>query len=108
MKKFTILYAFVLLGDLVARAMQPNWQVAEWIFKPLLMISLGFYFFDSILLRGVKESQFVFLAILFSLFGDVFLMFEGYFIQGLGAFLIAHIFYILAFRPESADRKSVV
>ena len=102
MKKFTILYAFVLIGDLVARAMQPDWQVAEWIFKPLLMISLGFYFFDSILLRGVKQSQFVFLAILFSLFGDVFLMFEGYFIQGLGAFLIAHIFYILAFRPESA------
>ena len=110
MKKFTIIFLVILLGDLMARAMQPEWQVAEYIFKPLLMISLGFYFVNSTILRlrpdssgsGGRQNQFVLAAIIFSLFGDVFLMFEGYFIQGLAAFLVAHIFYILAFRPETA------
>lgn len=110
MKKFTIIFLVILLGDLMARAMQPEWQVAEYIFKPLLMISLGFYFVNSTMLRsrsdssgrGDRQNQFVLAAIIFSLFGDVFLMFEGYFIQGLAAFLVAHIFYILAFRPESS------
>lgn len=103
MKKFTILFFIILLGDLVARAMQPSWQTAEYIFKPLLMISLGIYFINSTLLRDVRQSQFILAAIIFSLLGDVFLMFEGYFIQGLASFLMAHIFYILAFRTE-ADR----
>ena len=101
MKKFTFVFLFILIADVVARAMQPDWQIAEYIFKPLLMISLGYYFIGSTILRGGRTDQFVFAAIIFSLLGDVFLMFEGYFIQGLGAFLIAHIFYILAFRPEA-------
>ncbi len=102
MKKFTFVYIFILLGDLLARMMHPDWQIMEYIFKPLLMISLGEYFISSTILRGVRQNQFVFAAIVFSLLGDVFLMFEGYFIQGLGSFLIAHIFYILAFRPEAS------
>ncbi len=102
MKNFTYVFFFILLGDLVARAMRPDWQIAEYIFKPLLMISLGFYFIKSTILRGKIQNQFVSSAIVFSLIGDVFLMFEGYFLFGLGAFLIAHIFYILAFRPEAS------
>jgi uncharacterized membrane protein YhhN len=100
MKKFTLVFSFILVADLIARAMQPDWQIAEYIFKPLLMISLGFYFFNGSILRGIRQNQFVLAAIIFSLIGDVFLMLEGYFIQGLGAFLIAHVFYILAFRTE--------
>jgi alkylglycerol monooxygenase len=37
-------------------------------------------------------------ALLACLAGDVFLMFPGYFIPGLVAFLIGHLFYIAAFR----------
>ncbi len=102
MKRFTYVYAFILLADLVARAMQPDWQIAEWVFKPLLMISLGFYFFKASILRGARQNQFVMAAIVFSLIGDIFLMPEGYFIQGLGAFLVAHVFYILAFKSEAS------
>ena len=102
MKIFTFIYFFILLGDLVARLMQPNWQIAEYVFKPLLMISLGFYFINSAILRGIRANQFLLIAIIFSFFGDVFLMFEGYFIQGLAAFLIAHVFYILAYIPETS------
>ena len=100
MKNFNYVFFFVLLVDLIARAM--HWQMVEYVFKPLLMFSLGFYFFQSVVLRGAKQHQFIFAAIVFSLIGDIFLMYEGFFIQGLGAFLIAHIFYILAFRPEAS------
>jgi uncharacterized membrane protein YhhN len=34
---------------------------------------------------------------LFCLFGDVFLLFESYFVFGLGAFLIGHLFFLFAF-----------
>lgn len=102
MKKFTILFFFILLGDLVARAMQPDWQIVEYIFKPALMISLGIYFANSVILKGQKQNQCILAAIFFSLLGDIFLMFEGYFIPGLGAFLVAHIFYIYAFKSEAA------
>lgn len=100
MKNFTYIFFFILLGNLLARTMQPDWQFAEYIFKPLLMVSLGYYFVNATILRGVRQNQFVLAAIIFSLLGDVFLMFEGYFIQGLGSFLIAHLFYILTFRSE--------
>lgn len=102
MRSFTFVFFFILLGNLLARAMQPDWQFAEYIFKPLLMISLGYYFVNATILSGVRQNQFVLAAIFFSLLGDVFLMFEGCFIPGLGAFLIAHIFYIYAFQPEAS------
>lgn len=38
---------------------------------------------------------------MFSLAGDVFLMFSGYFIPGLVSFLVAHLFYIALFKQGS-------
>ena len=100
MKNFKFIYALILIGVLVSRI--ANWQIGDWIFKPLLMISLGFYFFSAVILRGVRQNQFVLAALVFSLIGDVFLMFDGYFIHGLAAFLIAHLCYIYAFLPEAS------
>ena len=37
-------------------------------------------------------------ALLGSLAGDVFLMFQGYFIPGLVSFLVAHLFYVALFK----------
>jgi alkylglycerol monooxygenase len=42
------------------------------------------------------------LALAFSLAGDVFLMFEGYFIPGLVSFLLAHVCYIALFKDGVA------
>lgn len=100
MKKFTILFFFILLGDLFASALQPDWQILEYIFKPALMISLGIYFMKSVKLSEVFQNKVILAAIFFSLLGDIFLMFEGYFIAGLGSFLIAHVCYIDAFKPD--------
>lgn len=70
------------------------------VFKPLAMIVAiafvaaraqrrgGIGWFDAVLM----------LALACSLAGDVFLMFEGYFIPGLASFLAAHLCYIALFK----------
>lgn len=70
--------------------------------KPMLMIALLMLFFDKARKAVPKIKIYVFGALVFSLAGDVLLMFQQqdgrFFIFGLSAFLIAHVFYILYFR----------
>jgi uncharacterized membrane protein YhhN len=65
--------------------------------KPLLMPMLMLMSFQL----NIKE-KYLYIALFFSLLGDVFLMFSGelYFMLGLGAFLLAHVFYILLFKSQ--------
>lgn len=63
--------------------------------KPLLMPVLMYIAWQE----GIT-SRMYFAALFFSFLGDVFLMFEGWFIPGLIAFLLAHVSYILLFRKE--------
>ncbi len=70
------------------------------IFKPattILIILLA-------ILNYSGNNYFLFLVsgLIFSLLGDIFLMFEQkYFVHGLIAFLITHIFYSIAFYPQA-------
>ena len=71
--------------------------------KPLLMVTLALYF--------ISASQdfpawrvYVLLALVFSWGGDVFLISSDWFIQGLVSFLIAHIFYIIAYQKTGAAK----
>lgn len=63
-----------------------------FIFKPLILLSLLVLYSISV---SLKNKWYV-LALVFSFFGDVFLMFSGqsYFIIGLISFLIAHVLFI--------------
>ena len=65
--------------------------------KPLLMPLLMLLAFQL----NIKERN-LYIALFFSLLGDVFLMFSGElnFILGLGSFLLAHVFYILLFKNQ--------
>lgn len=63
--------------------------------KPLLMPILMYIAWSE----GVT-SRLYFSALFLSFLGDVFLMFEGWFIPGLVAFLLAHVSYILLFKKE--------
>lgn len=73
-------------------------RVLIYVFKPLTM-----FFIISIALIRMKGNRsfygcFVLLGLLFSLMGDVLLMLpSNLFLPGLVSFLIAHVFYILAF-----------
>lgn len=76
----------------------------HWLFKPLTMV------FALVLVaasaysesaRGRLDSKaFMCLAAALagSLAGDVFLMFQGFFIAGLVSFLVAHLFYVALFK----------
>jgi uncharacterized membrane protein YhhN len=80
----------------------------EWMHltcKPLLMISLAAYYWTSVYSK--ERSNVVMLSICFSFLGDTLLMFgelnEGYFMAGLVSFLLAHTFYVFAYRQHRFD-----
>ncbi len=60
--------------------------------KPLIIPSLIVYYYFSV----KKSNKIYLLGLIFSFLGDVFLLGNGelYFMLGLGAFLVAHLFYI--------------
>ena len=105
-KKFwIILYLAVLAADLFA--VYTNNETLRYITKPLLMPLLIVLFISQTTGFNSSLKKWIVLALVFSWAGDVLLMFEStngnFFIFGLVAFLIAHIFYILFY--ENVIRK---
>ena len=111
-KKFwIIIYLAVLAIDLYA-VYTVN-QTIRYITKPLLMPLLVVYFTTNTKPFASSLKKWIVLALLFSWLGDLMLMFESangnFFIFGLVAFLLAHIFYILFYenvlRLESVKKN---
>ena len=98
-KAWLYLFVIVLIMDL-AGVLLPN-ELLQSVSKPLIIISLFGYFIAATRNAGSQFKVLVLLALFFSWVGDVLLMFDRdgtlYFILGLSAFLLAHIFYILFF-----------
>jgi len=94
-----ILFAIDAIVELIA--IQLNNESIQLIAKPLLMPLLGAYFISQT--NSIKSplKKWILIALLFSLAGDVVLLFQEkssiYFMLGLVAFLFAHIFYIFFF-----------
>ena len=65
--------------------------------KPLLMPFLMIIATQS----GIKDKS-LYIALFFSLLGDIFLMFKGqtFFVLGLGSFLMAHLAYVVLFKTQ--------
>ena len=89
----------VFIADLVAVYLGE--ESFRQVTKPFLMTFLILYFTrETYFIKDISKKLIV-LALIFSWLGDVLLMFEtkneNFFIFGLVAFLIAHIFYILFF-----------
>ncbi|MCB0704676.1 MAG: lysoplasmalogenase [Saprospiraceae bacterium] len=77
----------------------------RYLSKPLIMLSLGLFYVLESREQSPSFRLLVGFAILFSLAGDLFLLALEFpdnpvylFLLGLGSFLFAHIFYLLAFR----------
>jgi uncharacterized membrane protein YhhN len=99
-KKFWIfLFAVVLLGDIIGIQLADN--LLQTIFKPLIIPVLIGYFDAQVKIITTGLAKWILFALLFSLLGDVLLMFQEkkaiFFLLGLSSFLIAHIFYIIFF-----------
>ena len=105
-KKFWIIVYFLVLAADLFFVYTDN-ETLRYIIKPLLMPLLIFLFISLTASFTSPLKKWIILALLFSWTGDVLLMFEStnsnFFIFGLVAFLIAHIFYILFY--ESIIRK---
>ena len=76
-------------------------QALQMITKPLIIILLGGYFLSAVKFIADPLRKWVFSALFFSWIGDIMLMVQPgndkFFLAGLIAFLLAHIFYIVFF-----------
>jgi uncharacterized membrane protein YhhN len=93
------LYALALAGTIAGELYEQRMIV--WLCKPLLMVVLSSWFFFNSRRVGDRFTLLVQAGLFFSLIGDVALMFQHLdafnFLIGLGAFLIAHLCYAIAF-----------
>jgi len=94
-----ILFLIILTADIVAVYL--NNESWRYFTKPLVVISLIVYFISQVSSDQSGLKKWILLALVFSLGGDIFLLFESedsvFFLLGLSSFLIAHIFYIVFF-----------
>ena len=110
---FLVLYGIGLVGTVLGGI--GGSAILGYISKPLLMVALAAFFYNN-LQRVDGLAKLILGALLFSWFGDVFLMFEKYgevfFLLGLVSFLVAHVIYIVAFGWRASlqypDRPSFV
>jgi uncharacterized membrane protein YhhN len=83
----------------------------RYISKPMLMIVLAAYYYNSCDKPLQDENRLMLYALAFAWLGDVALMFNDLtkyaFLLGLGAFLICHILYIIHFNAKEKQLKGV-
>jgi len=94
-----VLYAVTAVVLLIGLALdlKPLYVAA----KPLLMVMLLLHFLTSSQTCPAWRHL-VTMALVFSWAGDVFLISADWFVAGLAAFLVAHVFYIAAYQKTGA------
>lgn len=99
---FFILLLLLFLADLF---LMHHHQDFRFISKALLIPVIALYFWASKTKR-IHHSTIIFTGLFFSWLGDMFLLFEQYFIPGLICFLITHICYIIYFSKLKGSKQS--
>lgn len=101
MKKSAWLFVFLVVFVAHLLCILLRQEMLQNVTKTLLMPALGIYFFSQVRDKSNSLQKWILLALIFSWAGDVLLMFqeknELYFLLGLSAFLLAHVFYIIFF-----------
>lgn len=95
---FSVSFGLIAILYLVIEIL--NISEARLAVKPLICVILMGYLYSKTRLYG-NFSKLIFTGLFFSLAGDIALLFAGnggnFFLIGLAAFLIAHVFYSIAF-----------
>jgi len=103
------LYFLLLLIDIYAIFYKVD--LLRYITKPSLMISLALYYWMQVGHTTYRSRNIIFLALVFSWWGDIMLLINGtdstFFMLGLSSFLLAHIMYTIFF-IQSRLPKSIV
>lgn len=108
-KSFIILFCFLILAEILTDIYFPG---LHYLAKPALLISLILFYSKLNTAILAKIKQLTLGALVFSLLGDILLMFvdksEHFFTLGLVSFLTAHILYILVFLKRRNSRKKPI
>lgn len=87
-------------------------KLLQFIIKPLLITTLALYFFTATSPAVGNFRKIMLAGLFFSIVGDTLLQFTDqgpqFFLMGLGAFLMTHICYILAFLGVNREQKGYV
>jgi uncharacterized membrane protein YhhN len=98
-KRFWVLFGPSVLGELVGQLFDVT--LPDYVFKPILVPALLLHLYLNTRNASTSSIRLVGAGLSFSWLGDVILLFsdrsELFFAAGLGAFLIAHVFYIAAY-----------
>ena len=98
--RFSILFFSIVILELICDSTE-SLKSIHYFAKPAIVISLLYYFIRNSQHLNSSVKKMTILGLSFSVLGDVLLMFvdssPNYFIQGLVAFLCAHVMYILVF-----------
>jgi uncharacterized membrane protein YhhN len=98
-QSWILLFAVILIATITGGLLKN--QLIDYISKPLIVLSLAGYFLWQTGKTRSPVKKWIVLALFFSWAGDILLMFQSsdsiFFLLGLSAFLIAHIFYIVFF-----------
>lgn len=100
------LVAAFLFAGLELLALWKNWRLLEFLAKPAVMVCL----FTWLALEGGLHDAVLWfrLGILFSLAGDIALLFiDRFFIYGLAAFLFAQVAYLVGFNTPFPDTAAI-
>ena len=109
-KTFSLFYLIFMLFEQISASFSELASM-HYIAKPLLVLSLLLFFWIRSKALTKDLRVLIILALIFSMFGDILLMFTNYdgafFISGLFSFLIAHIMYIIAFNKQRGKLKVI-
>jgi uncharacterized membrane protein YhhN len=101
MKKQNWLIFFIVILTVHFAGIVVKNQLIEYVSKPLIIISIAGYFLSHTNKINSGLKKWILAALFFSWAGDILLMFQPkdklFFLLGLSAFLMAHIFYIVFF-----------
>lgn len=107
-QQFTWIFIIIVIVELICGQVN-NLSAIHYFTKPLIVISLLLFFFNQSKQLNSFIKTFTILALIFSLIGDVALLFDGinpiYFIVGLASFLLAHVMYVLVFLKQRDKKK---
>lgn len=110
-KSFTVIFLIIVILELFSESV---FNVLPFKFspKPLILLSLIIFFLKQSKHLNITTKLFMVFGLVFSLIGDVLLMFvensQAFFLSGLVAFLIAHIMYIIVFLEKRNANKSAI
>ena len=110
-KQFSILFFIIVLIELAMGSIG-YLKTIHYIAKPAIVISLVFLFLKTSESLSKPIKSLTILALVFSVLGDILLMFVDksphFFTLGLVAFLTAHVMYVLVFLKHRNKQKSPI